>query len=59
MKNQNLKNKLAFNKSAVTELNDNSLQEIKGGTSHLLSNFIETIINHSKDTLCHSDVAQN
>ncbi|WP_343696359.1 class I lanthipeptide [Flavobacterium sp.] len=33
MKNQNPKNKLVFNKAAVTELNDNLLAVINGGTS--------------------------
>ena len=33
MKNQNPKNKLAFNKAAVTELNSNQLENVKGGTS--------------------------
>ncbi len=31
MKKQNLNNKLAFNKLAVTELNDNALYEVNGG----------------------------
>ena len=33
MKNQNPKNKLAFNKAAVTELNSNQLETVNGGTS--------------------------
>lgn len=33
MKNENQNNKLAFNKAAVTELNDNLLIAINGGTS--------------------------
>ncbi|WP_427871646.1 class I lanthipeptide [Flavobacterium sp. MMS24-S5] len=33
MKKQNSNNKLAFNKVAVTELNENQLNEINGGTS--------------------------
>ncbi|MFB3385979.1 class I lanthipeptide [Flavobacterium sp. LAR06] len=33
MKKQNPHNKLVFNKAAVTELNENQLQEINGGTS--------------------------
>ena len=59
MKTTKENNSLAFNKASVTELNDSSLQNVNGGTSHLLSNFIETIINHSKNTLCHSDVVVN
>ncbi|WP_310556705.1 class I lanthipeptide [Flavobacterium sp.] len=33
MKKQNGINKLAFNKVAVAELNENQLQEVNGGTS--------------------------
>ncbi|MBP1221921.1 class I lanthipeptide [Flavobacterium sp. 1355] len=33
MKKQQPTNKLAFNKSAVTELNENQLLEVNGGTS--------------------------
>jgi hypothetical protein len=33
MKKQNPNNKLAFNKVAVTELNENQLKDINGGTS--------------------------
>ncbi|MDX6192124.1 class I lanthipeptide [Flavobacterium sp. Fl-318] len=33
MKKQNPTNKLAFNKVAVAELNENQLTEINGGTS--------------------------
>ena len=33
MKKQNVNNKLAFNKAAVTELNDNSLIAINGGST--------------------------
>ena len=33
MKKQNGMNKLAFNKAAVTELNDSLLQDVNGGTS--------------------------
>ncbi|WP_456313922.1 class I lanthipeptide, partial [Pseudomonas shirazensis] len=32
MKNQNPNNKLAFNKVAVTELNERQLQDVNGGT---------------------------
>jgi bacteriocin-like protein len=32
MKKQNVNNKLAFNKAAVTELNDNKLTQVNGGT---------------------------
>lgn len=32
MKKQNSNNKLAFNKTAVTELNDNQLQDVNGGS---------------------------
>jgi hypothetical protein len=32
MKKQNPNNKLAFNKVAVTELNDNQLDDINGGS---------------------------
>ena len=33
MKKQNVNNKLAFNKAAVTELNENSLRTINGGST--------------------------
>jgi lactobin A/cerein 7B family class IIb bacteriocin len=33
MKKQNVNNMLAFNKAAVTELNDNQLLDVNGGTS--------------------------
>lgn len=33
MKKQNANNKLAFNKAAVTELNDNALLAVNGGTT--------------------------
>jgi hypothetical protein len=33
MKKQNVNNKLAFNKAAVTELNNNQLFEVKGGSN--------------------------
>jgi hypothetical protein len=33
MKKQNTSNKLAFNKAVITELNDNLLQDINGGSS--------------------------
>lgn len=33
MKKQNPVNRLAFNKAAVAELNDNQLKDINGGTS--------------------------
>jgi hypothetical protein len=35
MKSQSKNNKLAFNKAAVTELNDNQLQDVNGGSSPL------------------------
>jgi lactobin A/cerein 7B family class IIb bacteriocin len=33
MKKQNVNNKLAFNKAAVIELNDNQLVDVNGGTT--------------------------
>jgi hypothetical protein len=33
MKKQNVNNKLAFNKAAVTELNDQKLVEVNGGST--------------------------
>jgi lactobin A/cerein 7B family class IIb bacteriocin len=33
MKKQNPANKLAFNKAAVTELNDNQMYDVDGGTT--------------------------
>lgn len=37
MKKQNTSNKLSFNKTAVTELNDSQIQEINGGYDSLRS----------------------
>ncbi|MWB96548.1 hypothetical protein GON26_19460 [Flavobacterium sp. GA093] len=37
MKKQNPGNKLAFNKAAVTELNDSQIQEINGGIDSIRS----------------------
>jgi hypothetical protein len=33
MKKQNPKNKLAFNKAVVAELNDNQMHDVDGGTT--------------------------
>jgi hypothetical protein len=44
MKKQNPNNKLAFNKVAVTELNENQLQDVKGGTSTVLPSSVITIV---------------
>jgi hypothetical protein len=35
MKKQNINNKLAFNKVAVIELNDNQMYDVDGGTTPL------------------------
>lgn len=60
MKKQNTINKLAFNKAAVTELNATQLVTVNGGTSYITQYLdLSTIINHSKNTLCHSDAAIN
>lgn len=40
MKKQNASNKLAFNKAAVTELNDAQSMEINGGATPFLVSFI-------------------
>ena len=40
MKKQTPNNKLAFNKAAVTELNERQLQDVNGGTSPLLPSII-------------------
>ncbi|MFB3385982.1 class I lanthipeptide [Flavobacterium sp. LAR06] len=37
MKKTETSNKLAFNKMAITELNDSQIQEINGGTDYLKS----------------------
>lgn len=44
MKKQNVKNKLAFNKVAVTELNDNQLAHVNGGSSLMCITFITYLI---------------
>lgn len=41
MKSQTAKNKLAFNSAVVTELNDQNLNQLHGGSSNLLSLIIE------------------
>lgn len=40
MKKQKVDNKLIFNKMAVTELNDNQLNDINGGTNEIIRTFI-------------------
>jgi hypothetical protein len=60
MKKQNTINKLAFTKAAVTELNSSQLVNVNGGTSNTTQYLdLSTLINHSKNTLCHSDAAMN
>jgi len=44
MKSQNKNNKLAFNKAAVTELNDNQLQDVNGGSSPLCIGVIISLL---------------
>lgn len=44
MKKQNATNKLAFNKASVTELNDNSLMTVNGGSSETIGITISIII---------------
>ena len=51
MKTQNLNNKLAFNKAAVAELNDNSLNEIKGGSTGCVCDAIVDAINEINDAI--------
>ncbi|MET3017698.1 class I lanthipeptide [Flavobacterium hydatis] len=43
MKKQNVNNKLAFNKVAVIELNDNQMYDVDGGTTPLCVITIITI----------------
>ena len=45
MKTQNVNNKLAFNKAAVAELNENSLMNINGGSSGCICDAIVDAIN--------------
>ncbi|MCL9807410.1 class I lanthipeptide [Flavobacterium amniphilum] len=49
MKKQNVNNKLAFNKAAVTELNENVLAEINGGAS--INDLIDAIGDAIKDAV--------
>jgi hypothetical protein len=44
MKKQNANNKLAFNKAAVTELNDNQLKYIDGGSDTIRQILISFIV---------------
>ncbi|QSW91096.1 MULTISPECIES: class I lanthipeptide [Flavobacterium] len=44
MKKQNLNNKLAFNKVAVTELNDKQMQDVDGGTTLLCTIIFITVV---------------
>ncbi|WP_395056134.1 class I lanthipeptide [Flavobacterium sp.] len=44
MKKQNTINKLAFNKAAVTELNDQKLTEVNGGSYGLLSFIVKELL---------------
>lgn len=57
MKKQN-DNKLTFKKVAVAELNERVLLDIQGGTYYPSISII-TIIDFSKNTLCHSDANLN
>lgn len=49
MKKENANNRLAFNKAAVTELNENSLAEINGGAS--IDDIIDAIGDAIKDAI--------
>ena len=49
MKKQNVNNKLAFNKAAVAELNENSLNTINGGSS--LNEVVDAINNVINEAL--------
>ncbi|MFC4816607.1 MULTISPECIES: class I lanthipeptide [unclassified Flavobacterium] len=49
MKTQKINNKLAFNKAAVTELNENTLAEINGGAS--IDDLIDAIGDAIKDAV--------
>ncbi len=44
MKKQNLNSKLAFNKLAVTELNDNVMYDVNGGITPPISFFYPSIL---------------
>jgi len=44
MKKQNPSSKLAFNKVAVTELNETQLKDVNGGTSTALPSIVISII---------------
>jgi hypothetical protein len=44
MKKQNTNNKLAFNKAAVTELNENQMHTVNGGTIILMPWVVAAII---------------
>jgi hypothetical protein len=44
MKTKNVNNKLAFNKAAVTELNDAQLQDVNGGSSPLCIGIIISLL---------------
>ncbi|WP_044401206.1 hypothetical protein [Lacinutrix sp. Hel_I_90] len=58
MKTQSTKQQLNLVKNNIIELNNTSLNNIRGGwTTSLLSN-VSTITNFSKDTLCTSDNQQ-
>lgn len=46
--------KISFDKSSISELNNDSLEEVKGGTFFTRSIQIPTI-NFSTNTLCTSD----
>ena len=44
MKNQNVKNKFAFNKAIVTELNKNQMTNIQGGSTGAICDYIGDIL---------------
>jgi bacteriocin-like protein len=47
MKKQNVNNKLAFNKKAIAELNDEQLQEVNGGGSFDFVTAVGAYINNA------------
>ena len=47
MKTQNVNNKLRFDKSSITELNDNQLNNIEGGTTTVICSIAVTVVVYS------------
>ena len=51
MKKQNIKNKLAFNRAIVTELNNSQMTNVQGGSTGAICDVVNDIIDDIKDAI--------